>query len=91
MDMRGYGESDKPRRVSDYYIERLTGDVAQLIEALGYQRCVLVAHDWGGAVAWFFAHQYPDMVGRLVVCNCPHPSGMEDHLYTSRSQLLKSW
>ena len=89
--MRGYGESDKLTRVSDYHIDTLTGDVAELIGALGHERCVLVGHDWGGIIAWLFTHQYPQMVDRLVICNCPHPAGLEDHIYKSRSQLLKSW
>jgi len=45
-EMRGYGETDAPRGVKNYRIERLVGDVAGLIEALGYQRATVVGHDW---------------------------------------------
>ena len=35
VDMRGYGESDKPSGVCNYSMEKLTGDVDELIPALG--------------------------------------------------------
>ena len=35
-----------------YTLYKLGQDISQLIPALGYSSCVLVAHDWGGAVAW---------------------------------------
>lgn len=40
----------------------------------GYNRCCLVGHDWGGTIAWLFAIHYPEMVTKLIVLNCPHPS-----------------
>ena len=32
-----------------------------------------MSHDWGGALAWIFAHRYSHLVKRLAVVNCPHP------------------
>ena len=32
----------------------------------------MVAHDWGGAVAWSFAAQYPGYLRRLIMINAPH-------------------
>ena len=52
IDQRGYGLSTKPSYVGDYKIEILASDVADVIEQLGYESCVLVGHDWGGIVAW---------------------------------------
>ncbi len=37
-------------------------------------RFTLVAHDWGGVVAWVFAAQYPEMLDKLVIVNAPHPT-----------------
>src|SRR5262249_10478887 len=51
-EMRGYGETDAPRGVENYRIEKLVDDVAARIERLGRKRAVIVGHDWGGAVAW---------------------------------------
>ena len=49
---RGYGDSERPPHQSDYQMNTLIQDIAELIPALGYSSCVLVAHDWGGIIAW---------------------------------------
>ena len=60
LDQRGYGLSSKAPYVSDYQVEVLAGDVADLIEQLGYESCILVGHDWGGVVAWTTAMLYDE-------------------------------
>lgn len=72
-DMRGYNLSSKPAAVADYRPQVLVEDLRQLLKHLGAERCILVAHDWGGAIAWNFAIQYPDLVERLIIINSPHP------------------
>ena len=72
MDLRGFHLSDKPKNASDYRIDMLMADVAGLITHLGYTDCILVAHDWGGAIAWAFATHFGHMVQRLVIINAPH-------------------
>lgn len=89
IDLRGYNESDKPSDVSDYRMGELLLDVEGAIRSLGYESCVLVGHDWGGAVAWSFAYEYPEMVDRLVVLNLPHPAKFAAGLLTPQ-QLLRS-
>ena len=49
---RGYGDTERPVSKGDYQMNTLIQDVAELIPALGYKSCVLVAHDWGGVLAW---------------------------------------
>jgi len=73
-DLRGYGKSDKPSGLDAYRIEVLARDVAQLIEALDVDRARVVGHDWGGAVAWFFAMWHPERLERLSILNAPHPA-----------------
>jgi pimeloyl-ACP methyl ester carboxylesterase len=72
-DMRGYNLSSKPAEVEAYRAKRLVEDLRALIDQLGGRPCVLVAHDWGGAVAWSFAARHPDYLRRLVIINAPHP------------------
>jgi pimeloyl-ACP methyl ester carboxylesterase len=72
-DQRGHNLSDKPQGVEAYRARQLIADVRELVRALGHERCTLVAHDWGGAVAWSFAIAHPEMVDKLVIVNAPHP------------------
>ena len=71
VDLRGYGDSDKPPRGYDGWT--LAGDVAGLVRALGAERAVLVGHDWGGLVAWSTAALHPRLVSGLGVVAAPHP------------------
>jgi len=73
MDMRGYNLSSKPEGVEQYQIQLLIEDVKGMIEALGAEKIILVAHDWGGGVAWAFALTYPHLLEKLIIINAPHP------------------
>ena len=81
-DLRGYNDSDKPQAVSAYAMTELVRDVAGLIRGLGYESCVLVGHDWGGAIAWHVAYAHPERVNRLIVMNIPHPAKFGEGLRT---------
>ncbi len=89
-DQRGYNISAKPRGVSNYRIDLLTGDVAGLIRHAGQERAIVAGHDWGGIIAWHLAMTRPECVERLVILNAPHPGPLARELRTL-SQLLKSW
>ena len=54
-NLRGYGESSKPPKVSDYSMDLLLADIAALIDAAGRLDVTLIGHDWGAAQAWMFA------------------------------------
>jgi pimeloyl-ACP methyl ester carboxylesterase len=90
-DQRGYNTSDKPSRVRDYRLDKLADDIAGLIEVSGRRRVTVVGHDWGGAVAWWLAANYPELVERLVILNVPHPDVMQHMLRTDPRQTLRSW
>jgi pimeloyl-ACP methyl ester carboxylesterase len=89
-DLRGYGESERPAGRESYAIERLLADVAGLIDASGRRRVLLVGHDWGGILAWFFAMRRLRPLERLVILNLPHPGSWAAALRRPR-QLLRSW
>ena len=76
-DMRGYNLSSKPPDLAAYQMPQLVEDVralgAALLGQIGGSTFTLVAHDWGGVVAWVFAATYPQMLDRLVIINAPHP------------------
>jgi pimeloyl-ACP methyl ester carboxylesterase len=87
-DLRGYNDTDKPAR--GYDVTTLLRDIVGLIKGLGYEKAVIVGHDWGGALAWSFAIRYPQLTERLIVMNAPHPDAMRRDLKTWK-QLRKSW
>ena len=89
-DMRGYNLSGKPAAVEDYRASVIVEDLRQLIRHLGVERCILVAHDWGGAMAWAFAIAHPQMVERLIIVNAPHPAVFARELASNPAQAQAS-
>ena len=90
-DQRGYNLSDKPQGVKAYRMDELVNDVIGLIDALGYEKVNLVGHDWGAAVAWVLANQYPERLHRLGILNAPHPAVLKRFLQRDFEQLRRSW
>lgn len=72
-DMRGYNLSEKPAAVDAYHAKHLGADVLALAAHYTKDPFVLVAHDWGGAVAWGVAIARPQRLAQLVMLNSPHP------------------
>jgi len=72
-DLRGYNLTSKPEGVENYRVPRLVEDLRSLAAHLGAEKFTLVAHDWGGAVAWAFALGHPELLEKLVIVNAPHP------------------
>jgi pimeloyl-ACP methyl ester carboxylesterase len=89
-DLRGYGETDRPLDREDYAVERLLDDVAGLIDAAQARSTILLAHDWGAIIAWYFALRQLRPLDRLVIMNVPHPAVMDRAIRRPR-QMLRSW
>jgi haloacetate dehalogenase len=62
-DLRGYGDSSKPRCFTDKsnYSFR-AGDQLNLMRALGFERFYLIGHDRGGRTGHRLALDHPDAV-----------------------------
>ncbi len=90
-DQRGYNTSVKFKKKSEYRIDRLADDVKQVIEYYGYNKAIVVSHDWGGIVAYHFSETYSEMVDRLVVTNAPHFLAWKSKMTKSLFQGFKSW
>jgi epoxide hydrolase 4 len=73
-NLRGYERSSAPADVQAYRAKHLVADIAALIEQVGAPVELLVAHDWGGAVAWNLAALRPELMRRLLIINSPHPA-----------------
>ena len=62
-----------------------------VVSIAGYRTCVLVAHDWGGILAYEFTAKHQDMVDKLIVMNAPHFGNFMKYIKSNKSQALKSW
>ena len=61
IDVRGYGQSDKPQAVEAYAMEHIVGDLVGLATALQPDApAILVGHDWGAPIVWNSALTHPD-------------------------------
>jgi pimeloyl-ACP methyl ester carboxylesterase len=89
MDLRGFGDSDKPQDIASYALPNSFADVTAVIDSVG-GRASLVSHDWGGTLGWAYAALAPDKVERTIVCNSPHPSTFGD-VAKNLSQLQASF
>jgi pimeloyl-ACP methyl ester carboxylesterase len=70
VDMRGHGDSGRP---GTYAYEAMRDDVLGLIDALGQDRVVIVAHSMGTVPASLVAMDRPGAVARLVLEEGPLP------------------
>jgi len=69
-DLRGYGDSSKPKGLPDHsnYSKRaMANDMAEVMRALGHERFHVVGHDRGGRVAHRLARDHGKRVRTLTV------------------------
>lgn len=100
-NLRGYGRSSRPSGMASYRLDRIAGDVRELVRALNKPSAHVVGHDWGGAVAWALAiddartasatgSKGQRLVDKLVVLNCPHPARFARAVRLDPVQQLRS-
>jgi pimeloyl-ACP methyl ester carboxylesterase len=86
-DLPGYNLSSKPAEVARYRTKRLIDDVAAFAKVFsGKRKFTLIAHDWGGALAWAFAIKRPELIDRLIIINAVHPGAFQRELAKSPAQ-----
>lgn len=64
-DLRGHGDSDKPR--SGYALADYARDLLLLLDSLGLEKVDLVGHSMGSLIAQLFAARFAERVGRLAL------------------------
>jgi pimeloyl-ACP methyl ester carboxylesterase len=95
-NLRGYEQSSAPEDVAAYRAKPLVQDLTALINVITQdsptpgQLACLVAHDWGGALAWSVAAQSPAAMRRLAIVNAPHPATFQRELANSPTQQASS-
>jgi len=92
-NQRGYAKSSKPTKRSDYDIDLLAADIHALIEEKvpNNRKVTLVIHDWGSAVGFHFARNYPHLVDKIIAVNGPSLEGMGKNYRNNPKQILASY
>ena len=66
MDMRGFGDSTwSPTQ--KYALDDFAGDMANLLDHLGWPKAVVMGHSMGGRNSTYFTAGHPDRVEKLVL------------------------
>jgi pimeloyl-ACP methyl ester carboxylesterase len=71
-DLRGLGWSGWPDD-GDFRKARIADDAIATLDALGWDRALLVGHDWGGVGGYLAALRSPERLHGLIVCSAAHP------------------
>jgi haloacetate dehalogenase len=67
-DLRGYGDSSKPRGLPDhsnYTFRRMGQDQVEVMEALGFRQFAMVGHDRGARTGFRMALDHPDRIAKF--------------------------
>jgi pimeloyl-ACP methyl ester carboxylesterase len=90
-DLPGYNLSSKPPEVARYRTKRLIEDVVAFAAQFSdKKKFTLIAHDWGGALAWAFAIKRPELIDKLVIINAVHPGAFQREMANNPAQAAAS-
>merc|ERR1711973_474064 len=92
-NQRGYGRSSKPEGSQSYDTDILVSDVVDFIEKKTRRKTkvTLVIHDWGAAVGYKLAAEYPDLIKNIVAVNGPSQHGLVKAFKENPLQLFSSY
>ena len=91
VDGLGANLSSRPSGLEDYKVKNLAHQLNELaLHLAGDQPFHLVGHDWGGALSWAFAQEYPKRLEKLVVLAAPPYNQLLHLLSTNETQRERS-
>lgn len=90
-DLLGYNLSDNPDDDTQYQVPSLIDLMSRFLRHVGDDApVVLVAHDWGGAIAWPLVAFHSSLVKQLIILNAAHPSTFTREMIHNSEQRQKS-
>jgi len=90
-DLPGYNLSDKPEDVTFYSVPNLIAFMTKFIKTVSTtEKVTLIAHDWGGAIAWPLVAFNKKIIDRLVILNAAHPSTFTREMINNAEQRKRS-
>jgi pimeloyl-ACP methyl ester carboxylesterase len=99
LDLAGHGRSDFRSPDSAYNIWQDVGDLLDVADDLGWQRCTLLGHSRGAGISLLFAATFPERVDKLILLEGgvpltgeadEAPAGLADALREARALRGKS-
>lgn len=94
VDLRGYGDSSKPKGESDHqnYSKRVMAqDMVRVMAALGYETFAVLAHDRGARVAHRLALDHPNRVNKMVLLDIAPTLAMYEQTSDMFARLYWHW
>lgn len=79
LDLAGHGFSGSRSPDSGYNLWQDVGDLLDVADTLGWQRCTLLGHSRGAAISMLFAATFPERVDKLVLLEGGLPLTAEAH------------
>lgn len=74
LDLKGFGDSDKPTNKRSYNIEVLIDEIKQFISTFGVDNCSIIGHDLGGLLGWYIVTLHRDIIDKFIAISSPHPN-----------------
>ncbi len=93
-DLRGHGNSTKPKDREAYGIPQFAEDMKLLLDKLDIAKCIVVGFSMGGAIAFEMATKYNDLISKMVIVNTAPDFNtlgeMGDQMIRERTEMLRS-
>ena len=61
-DIRGYGNSEKPKKVNSYSLREITNDLIGILDFLKEKDAHIIGHDWGAPISWYTSLLFPERI-----------------------------
>jgi haloacetate dehalogenase len=94
MDLRGYGDSDRPAAgdgSAAYAKREMARDAIAVMQALGHTRFAVLAHDRGARVAHRLALEHPQAVTRLMLLDIAPTLAMYENTTEAFARAYWHW
>ncbi|CAL9688470.1 unnamed protein product [Knipowitschia caucasica] len=79
-DLAGHGASRAPQIAAAYTFYALAEDLRAIFKRYARKRNILIGHSYGVSFCTFLAHEYPDLVHKVVMINGGGPTALEPSL-----------
>jgi len=90
VDLRGFGQSSKPRETGAYSIEELAKDIISVIEQLEISPTHFLGTSMGGFVGQSVALSRPELCRSLILCHTSPKMSIPDNVLKERVTALKT-